>query len=202
MSDAALKYREQHKQRLNYMPWLYWRLKPAQRKWADTWQQQWQDYLKAMETVHIEGQCFISPEAKLFAEPGRAIRIAEGSFIAANCVLHGPIEIGKNVGINHHAHLDGGKKGIHIGDNCRIAAHSSIIAFNHRYDMDMPISEQGIYSEGINLGQDVWLGAHTGITDGVTLGDGCVVGMRSVVTQSFEAKKVIAGNPARIIKDR
>ncbi|MFW2711985.1 acyltransferase, partial [Acinetobacter baumannii] len=28
MTDSLLKYREQHKHRLNYMPWLYWTLKP------------------------------------------------------------------------------------------------------------------------------------------------------------------------------
>lgn len=28
MTDSLLKYREQHKHRLNYMPWLYWSLKP------------------------------------------------------------------------------------------------------------------------------------------------------------------------------
>ena len=33
-----LKYREQHKHRLNYMPWLYWSLKPKNRGWADEWQ--------------------------------------------------------------------------------------------------------------------------------------------------------------------
>jgi hypothetical protein len=33
-TDPLLKYREQHKHRLNYMPWLYWSLKPKHREWA------------------------------------------------------------------------------------------------------------------------------------------------------------------------
>ena len=45
-----LKYREQHKHRLNYMPWLYWSLKPKNRGWADEWQKEYQAYLMDMET--------------------------------------------------------------------------------------------------------------------------------------------------------
>ncbi|WP_143247463.1 acyltransferase [Agaribacterium haliotis] len=196
------KYEAQQKQRLNYMPWLYWSLKPKLKAWAQAWQAQWQAYLTDMETVHIEGEVFISPEAQLFAEPGRAIHIRDGSFIGANAVLHGPIDIGRKVGINHHCQIDGGKKGIVIGDECRIAAYCSLIAFNHRYDMAMPISEQGINSKGITLGKDIWLGTHTAVVDGVTIGDKAVVGMRSVVTKDIAANTVAAGNPAKSIKQR
>lgn len=166
------KYREQHKQRLSYMPWLYWRLKPHHLAWAKPWQDEWQNYLQEMETVRIHGNCFIAPEAKLFAERGRPIDIHEGSFIAADTVLHGPITIGKGVGINHHVTMDGGKKGIQIGDNCRIAAYSHLYAFNHGIDTDKPINEQAVSSQGIRLGDDVWLGAHVGIVDGVSIGNG------------------------------
>ena len=47
--DPLSKYREQHKHRLNYMPWLYWSLKPKHRAWAEAWQQEYQAYLMAME---------------------------------------------------------------------------------------------------------------------------------------------------------
>lgn len=40
MTDSLLKYREQHKHRLNYMPWLYWTLKPKHRVWAEEWQKE------------------------------------------------------------------------------------------------------------------------------------------------------------------
>jgi hypothetical protein len=45
MTDSLLKYREQHKHRLNYMPWLYWTLKPKNRAWAEEWQKEYQAYL-------------------------------------------------------------------------------------------------------------------------------------------------------------
>ena len=155
-----------------------------------------------METVIIHGECFIATDAKLFAEPGRPIEIHEGSFIGSDAVLHGPIVIGKHTGINHHCHFDGGKKGIHIGEHCRIAAYCSLIAFNHRFDRNMRIDEQNVSSEGITLGNDVWLGTHVGITDGVTIDHGAVVGMRSVVTKNVDSMTVVAGNPAKYIKSR
>ncbi|MGM7371234.1 acyltransferase, partial [Acinetobacter baumannii] len=51
MTDSLLKYREQHKHRLNYMPWLYWTLKPKHRVWAEEWQKEYQAYLMDMETA-------------------------------------------------------------------------------------------------------------------------------------------------------
>lgn len=200
--DAALKYRKQHKQRLSFMPWLYWTLKPEQRAWAAVWQKEWQSYLQEMETVKIQGDCFISPDAHLFAERGRSITIGEGSFIAANSVLHGPLEIGQHVGINHHVSIDGGRSGVHIGDHCRIAAHCSLYAFNHGMTKSKLIRQQKVTSKGIRLCNDVWLGAHTGVVDGVTIGEGCIVGMQSVVTHDLPAYTVAAGSPAIKIRER
>ncbi|WP_082354135.1 acyltransferase [Marinagarivorans algicola] len=201
-TDATLKYRTQHKLRLSYMPWLYWRLKPKQREWAQAWQAQLQAYLQEMETVIIHGDCFIAPEAKLFAEPGRPIVINSGSFIAADAVLHGPITIGCNVGINHHVTMDGGRQGITIGNHCRIAAYCHFYAFNHGMAADTLISEQPVSSKGIVIEDDVWLGAHVGIVDGVNIGAGSIIGMQSVVTKAVPPGSKIAGNPAIMIGKR
>ncbi len=202
MTDPSLKYREQHKQRLSYMPWLYWSLKPAQRQWAEQWQKQWQAHLQEMETVEIHGDCFISPLAALFAERGRPIQIMDGAFIAADCVLHGPISIGENVGVNHHVTMDGGKRGVVIGDHCRIAAYCALYAFNHQFEKNRLIHEQKVSSKGIRLGRDVWLGSHVSVMDGVEIKDGAVIGARSVVTKNVASNIVAAGNPAKKLKDR
>lgn len=197
MSDQNTeRYRQQHKRRLSYMPWLYAGLKPMHRKWAQAWQDEWQAYLKAMETIVIGDNCFIAPEARLFAEPGRAIVLGDNSYIAADCVLHGPITLGKGVSINHHISMDGGSKGIVVGDNTRIAAYSYAYAFNHGMDGDRLISDQPVTSKGIQIGCDVWIGANTGIVDGVNIGNYAVVGMGSIVTKSVAAYAKVAGNPA------
>src|SRR5262245_20246840 len=119
------QYRAQHQKRLSYMPWLYYALKPQHKAWALEWQLAYQQQLMVLETVTCAADVFIAPEALLFAEPGRTIAIGEGSFIAADCVLHGPITLGKQVSINHHVTLEGGRVGIIIGDFTRIASYTT-----------------------------------------------------------------------------
>ena len=52
------------------------------------------------------------------------------------------------------------------------------------------------------IGNDVWIGAHCLIKGGVTIGDGAVIGMGSVVTKDVGAFEIHAGNPARFIRKR
>jgi putative colanic acid biosynthesis acetyltransferase WcaF len=54
----------------------------------------------------------------------------------------------------------------------------------------------------IEVQDDVWIGAGAFIGPGVRIGQGAVVGARSVVTKDVPSWKVVAGNPARVIKDR
>lgn len=200
--DPLLKYREQHKHRLNYMPWLYWSLKPKNRVWAEAWQKDYQAYLMEMETVEIGENCFISPLAHIFAEPGRKISIGDNTFIAADCTLHGPLHIGSEVAINHHSILDGGRVGIKIHDQVRIAAYCHLYAFDHGMDLAQPIYQQPVRSQGIEIECDVWLGAHVGVKDGIKIGAHAVVGMHSMVTKDIESRAIVAGNPARLIRYR
>jgi acetyltransferase-like isoleucine patch superfamily enzyme len=200
--DPLLKYREQHKHRLNYMPWLYWSLKPKNRGWADEWQKEYQQYLMAMETVEIGENCFISPLAHIFAEPGRKITIGDNTFIAADCTLHGPLEIGQEVAINHHCILDGGRAGIKLHDQVRIAAYSHLYAFDHGMDAEQPIYQQPVRSQGIEIGRDVWIGAHAGIKDGIRIEEQAIIGMNSMVTKNVEARAIVGGNPAKFIRYR
>lgn len=202
MNDPLLKYREQHKHRLNYMPWLYWSLKPKHREWAEAWQREYQNYLMEMETVEIGNNCFISPLAHIFAERGRKITIGDNTFIAADCTLHGPLTIGSEVAINHHSILEGGRAGIILHDQVRIAAYCHLYAFDHGIQPDQPVYQQAVSSKGIEIGQDVWLGAHVGVKDGVHIGAHAVVGMNSMVTKNIEPYQVVAGNPARWIRNR
>ena len=202
MTDPLLKYREQHKHRLNYMPWLYWSLKPKNRVWAEAWQQEYQAYLMEMETVEIGQNCFISPLAHIFAEPGRKFVIGYNTFIATDCTLHGPIEIGSEVAINHHCILDGGRIGIKLHDQVRIAAYCHLYAFDHGMALSDPIYQQPVRSQGIEIGRDVWLGAHVGVKDGVKIGAHAVVGMNSMVTKDIAEQSIVAGNPAQFIRLR
>lgn len=195
-------FREQHKRRLSYMPWLYYTLKPKHQQWAQAWQAQIQTRLCQLETIQLGNNCFVAPQANLFAEPGRDIVIGDNTHIAADSFLHGPITLGQGVSINQSTTLDGGRAGIHIGDNSRIAAHVCMFAFNHGIAADQLIAQQPVSSRGIRIGNDVWIGANVSIVDGISIGDKAVVAMGSVVTKDVPAGIKVAGNPAKPIGER
>lgn len=63
---------------------------------------------------------------------------------------------------------------------------------HHRYD----------FSRLSVIGNDVWIGDRSLIKAGVTVGDGAVIGMGSVVTKDIPPYQIWAGNPAKMIKSR
>lgn len=85
-----------------------------------------------------------------------------------------------------------------IGKGCWIASNVGMITTNH--DINDP--ELHVESKDIVLGEKCWIGMNSVILPGVVLGPHTTVGAGSVVTKSFEQGYcVIAGNPARKIKD-
>jgi putative colanic acid biosynthesis acetyltransferase WcaF len=59
-----------------------------------------------------------------------------------------------------------------------------------------------LVTKPITIGNQVWIAAETFIHPGVTIGDGAVIGARSVVTKSMPAWKVCTGHPCQPLKDR
>jgi acetyltransferase-like isoleucine patch superfamily enzyme len=78
---------------------------------------------------------------------------------------------------------------------------TQIIAVNHIFhDPEKSFSMQGITAEGIIIEDDVWLGASAVVTDGVRIGTGAVVAAGAVVTKDVPPHTVVAGIPAKVIK--
>ena len=74
---------------------------------------------------------------------------------------------------------------------------------NHRFDdPDKPGPWQGFTSKGpTRVGDNVWCGANVVVASGVTIGERCVIGANSVVTEDVPAFSVAAGAPARVLQE-
>jgi len=86
--------------------------------------------------------------------------------------------------------------GIEIGENFLFAPGVRIISANHGVNNEYKNEN----TKPVIIGNNVWLGTNVIILPEVKLGDNVVVGAGSVVTKSFPDNVIIAGNPAKIIK--
>ncbi|HTP63207.1 MAG TPA: DapH/DapD/GlmU-related protein [Burkholderiales bacterium] len=111
----------------------------------------------------------------------------------------GDVFVGPNSVINSGCVLYTGN-GIRIGAGVAIASNCTLAPTNHEFRRRaVPIREQGFKPSrgGIEIGDDVWIGANCIILDGARVGTGCVIGAGSLVRGRLEAYGVYAGNPLR-----
>ena len=92
----------------------------------------------------------------------------------------------------------------HIGRYVMMGTDVTIITRNHRFDRtDIPMMEQGFEEERpVYIGNDVWIGDRVLIFPGVHIGDGSIIAAGAVVTKDVPPYSIVAGVPARKIRDR
>lgn len=113
------------------------------------------------------------------------IRIGERVNFGVRCTVSsvGGVEIGDQVLFAGGCYVGGGR--YHLGDRER------------------SIASQGSYSEGpVRIGDGAWIGAHAVVLDGVRVGRGAVVAAGAVVTKDVPEFSIVAGVPARELKER
>lgn len=88
---------------------------------------------------------------------------------------------------------------VHFGDHCMLAPQVGLYTATH--PLDPHERNSGLeFAKPIHIGDNCWIGGHAVINPGVTLGHNVVVASGAVVTKSFGDNVVLAGNPAKIIK--
>lgn len=110
----------------------------------------------------------------------------------------GDVLIGNNVQVGMGNVLIGP---VTIADNVIIAQNVVMSGLNHGYqDIEIPIGQQPCSTGEIYIGANSWIGANVVITAGTKIGEHAVVAAGSVVTRDVPPFSVVAGNPAKIIK--
>lgn len=117
------------------------------------------------------------------------ISIGERVVIRPGTMLHGET-----------ASLD---QSIIIENDVMLGSGVHVYVENHCFDnLNIPIIDQGHYqAKEVVLKKGCWVGANVILLPGVIIGENSVVGAGSIVTKSVPAGVVVAGNPARIIKE-
>jgi maltose O-acetyltransferase len=90
---------------------------------------------------------------------------------------------------------------ISIGDKNMFGPDVYITDSNHTYGPGLSPGDHPMQSGVVRIGNNCWIGAKVVILKDVELGDNCVVAAGAVVTKSFPPGSVIAGIPAKAIKN-
>lgn len=126
--------------------------------------------------------------------------------LGADCVILSPFvtdygcycRIGHDTFINHNAYLmDGG--GITIGHHCFIGPNCGMYTAIHP---TLPEERNRGLEKALPIvvGDNCWIGADVTILPGVTIGEGAVIGAKSVVTKDIPPHVIAAGNPCRVLR--
>ena len=115
------------------------------------------------------------------------------------------IVIGEDCHIGAFNHITCADR-IYIGDGFVSGKFVTISDNGHGYTslehMALPASKRPIVTKGpVIINKNVWVGDKVSILSGVTIGEGSIVAANAVVTKDVPAYSVVAGNPAKVIKN-
>lgn len=128
--------------------------------------------------------------------------------IGSRCLLHRYVKlsaygvdsksriiIGNNTYIGDRTEIHAGKK-VQIGSNCDISWDCTIMDRDyHKLNSDTETLKE------VKISDNVWIGCHSVILKGVTIGEGAVIASGSVVTKDVPPYTLVGGNPAKVIKE-
>ena len=172
-------------------------------------------YIEANSEMHLHMHEAADRARKITAEINNSYRTMPelrqlfseliGQEVDENFGLFPPFytDYGRNIKLGRHVFINAGccfqdQGGIEIGDNVQIGHQTVIATLNH--DLN-PEKRWNMIPAPVKIGNNVWLGSHSTILAGVTIGDNSVVAAGAVVTKDVPANVVVGGVPAKIIKN-
>jgi acetyltransferase-like isoleucine patch superfamily enzyme len=137
--------------------------------------------------------------------PGASLELSDSVSVGKFSLLvakKGRIKLESAVNIASHCRI-ATESQIEIGESTLVAAYCYIGPGNHQHHGQGPLIEQPMdIKGGVKIGKHVWIGTRSTIMDGVTIGDGAIVGAHSFVTRDVPAGATVVGTPARIVCER
>jgi acetyltransferase-like isoleucine patch superfamily enzyme len=164
------------------------------------------------------GNLTIHPCARIvnISDSRQSISIGKNSHILGELLVFphgGKIEIGSDCYIGEGTRIWSAKN-IKIGDRVLISHNVNILdndthplSASERHAQFKAIASSGhpkninLNEASISISEDVWIGAMATILKGITIGEGAIIGAASVVTKDVPAWTIVAGNPAKIIRE-
>ena len=177
----------------DFAAWSFWETASAQAR---------DDQEQRLEELRDRGyrvghQAVVS---RLAAVHPNSLILGDRSYIAAHAHVSGDVSLGDDCSVNVGAAVRGN---VTTGRAVRIGSYAALWGFNHGVAAtDAEILAQPHTSQGVVVGDDVWIGGHAIVLDGVAVGSHSIVGAGAVVTHDVPAWAVVAGNPARVLRDR
>lgn len=177
--------------------WVHWALVPKNEARPRLWVK-----LLINPFIHKKGaNAKIRWRTRIDVLPFNQFSLGNHSTIEDFCTINNGVG---DVLIGHHTLIGMGNViigPIKIGNNVIFAQNIVASALNHEYkDVDIPIYEQKIITMPIIIEDDCWIAANAVITAGVIIGKHSVVAAGAVVTKNVPPFSVVAGNPAKLIK--
>ncbi|MBA2609554.1 MAG: acyltransferase [Actinobacteria bacterium] len=130
--------------------------------------------------------------------------IGEGVTFGPGVRLIAPhrLVIGSRTRIARDATIDA-RAGVEIGPNTMIGFEAVVLSETHRFeDPDQPVRDQGMEGRPVRIGSNAWLGARVFVLPGRNVGNNAIVGASSVVTRDVDPNTIVAGNPAKLVRER
>ena len=133
----------------------------------------------------------------LFSKAGKNVRICD----AVTIICPENISIGNNVSIHEYSLLGAHGK-LFVGSDVSIGSHFIVITADHIYnDLKISHKKQGLKYGKVEIGNNVWIGSRVTILNNIRISNNTIIGAGSVVTKNFPENTIIAGNPAKVIKN-
>ena len=143
----------------------------------------------------------IHHSARMDTPPYRKFSLGDYSVIESFACINnavGDVMIGDHTRIGLHNTIIGP---VIIGSHVNLAQGITITALNHNFENSKKrIDEQGVSTSAVVIEDDIWIGANAVVLPGVTIGHHSVVAAGAVVTKDVPPHSLVAGVPAKVIK--